>query len=181
MRKSKYSEDEIKKQTEIAAGLYADGCSLSQIGKITGISSAAIRIWLIKAGVQMRKANRPNRIECDVEKLKGLAGSGATIKEISEEMHASEPTVNKWLQEYGITINLKARKARGQKKKEDDAFIQEQKPVKKCGTCIYRSGVSGYGCNYNLIVKKSRRCGVIGCIRYVKGKRIRLSEDFTAV
>lgn len=99
---------------------------------------------------------------------------------MAERLHASGTTVRTWLKTEGIEVNLEARKER-EKKEKASSLDEKKEQKKKCRTCMYRSGVSGYGCNYNLIVKRSRRCRVIGCVRYVKGKRIRLSEDFTAV
>lgn len=159
--------------------MYADGKSTKEIGKAVGISGATVWTWLKEDGVEIRKSGA--RRQYDPDELRKLADEGRTIADIAEQMDASASAVGKWMQEHDIKINLEARAARRQaKKKAEKASPEKEKkpePVKKCKTCIYRSGSSVYGCNYIGNEGHSRMliCPIIGCTVYKRGKRLKSS------
>ena len=177
----RYTENEKQEKLKIIRRVYEGGGSVQKAGQAAGVSHQTARNWLREAGVELRETKGRNEIGYDPEDLRRLADEGLTEKEIGEKMGVSKSTAGMWLKAEGIKINLEARRAREQEEERDSGLDEKREQKKKCRTCVYRSGLSSYGCNYNLVTKKSRRCRVIGCIRYVKGKRIRLSEDFTAV
>ncbi|MFN3805305.1 MAG: sigma factor-like helix-turn-helix DNA-binding protein [Pyrobaculum sp.] len=48
-------------QVDLMARMYSKGMTLEEIAKVAGVSSATVRRYLKRAGVQLRRGTRPKR------------------------------------------------------------------------------------------------------------------------
>jgi DNA-binding transcriptional MerR regulator len=81
----------------------AQGLSLESIGELTKKHPSTVAYWLQKHGLRANGSERyaPKRA-IDVEKLRGLAETGATIREIADELGVAYSTVRYWLKKLGL-------------------------------------------------------------------------------
>jgi transposase len=93
-------------------GHLAEGLSLEQIGKRVGRDASTISYHLKKHGLapvhQRRHANKGAISE---ERLTRLVESGATIRQIGEEIGRSDSAVRHWLKKYGLRSDGGRRRA----------------------------------------------------------------------
>lgn len=93
-------------------GYLAAGLSLEQIGRRVGRNPSTISYHLKKHGLkpvnQQRHANKGSISE---QRLRHLVGTGATIREIGEQIDRSDSAVRHWLNKYGLRVDGGRRRA----------------------------------------------------------------------
>jgi transposase len=81
----------------------AEGLSLEKIGELVGKHPSTVAYWLKKHGLQANGKERhsPKRA-IDPDSLRGLVDSGATIREMCEELGAGYSSVRYWMKKLGL-------------------------------------------------------------------------------
>lgn len=174
-----YTETEKEARMKMIRKLQKEGKSYNEISRTVGVAESTVSGWLRQEGVILQGPKNRNKIEYDVDRLRELAEKGYSLREIGEEMFVSGTTVRLWLKEHGIEIDQEKKRERLRKRNAKQLSVKKQKkPKKKCKTCQYRSDKSSTnGCDYAWLTGTCRRCPVIGCTKYVKGKRLKKRQE----
>jgi transposase len=89
-----------------------NGLSLEAIGKAVGRHPSTVGYWLEKHGLEaVGRAKHAPKGEVDIERLRGLVESGASIREIASELERGYTTIRRLLRRLGLETDRMARRA----------------------------------------------------------------------